>query len=323
MQLGVGLPSFASESHAIPRERFEQYASLTEEYGFAGAWSIEHLVEPPTYATSQIDPLTTLSYVTGTTKTIPVGTCVLLLPLRNPLMLARRVAAIQELSGRRVSLGMGTGYVEGEFDVAQVPIEERSSRYLEGIELLRRLFEEDSVTFDGEYYDVTDFRLEPKTRPPRLLAAATGHDTDDGRRMYRGVKERFTHADGWIAPPFAMDLLDADWGLVAEHLEARGRDPEGMEKVALQFFHLEPSDHPAQVERVQRSVFEDFLGPQRDIEWCMKNWLNGTVEEVRDHLAAYEQRGFDEVILYPVVGDESELDRQLRLYRDLLLPQYP
>lgn len=62
MKLGVGLPSFASETHAISPHRFRRYARLADEYDFAGAWLIEHLGENPNYDTSLLDPLTTLSF---------------------------------------------------------------------------------------------------------------------------------------------------------------------------------------------------------------------------------------------------------------------
>ena len=323
MQLGVGLPSFASESHAIPPDRFERYSRLADEYGFSGAWLIEHLVQPPTYATSQLDPLATLSYVAGATETLPVGTSVLLLPLRNPVMVAKRAATIQHLAGQRLTLGLGTGYVDEEFEAVGVPIEERSRRYREGLELLSRLLTEETVTFDGEFYSVEEFRLEPRLgRPPRLLAGGGGVGDDD-RRVAESVKARLDHADGWIAAPGPRDDVESDWRAFADYLDAQGRDPDGVDTVALQYLHLAPGDRSAQAERVQRRAYGRMVGPERSADYAMENWLSGSVEEVRRHLAAYERLGFDEVILYPVVNDPAALDRQLRLYRDLLLPEYP
>ena len=322
MQLGVGLPSFSSESHALPPHRFERYARTAEEFGFAGAWLIEHLARAPTYASSLLDPLSTLSYVAGATDSIPIGTSVLLLPLRDPVLVAKRAATIQHLAGRRLTLGLGTGYVEEEFDAVGVPMEERSERYLEGIELLYRLFHEDVVTFDGEFYSVEEFRLEPGLgRPPRILAGGGGHDTDEGRRVYRSVKSRLDYADGWIAAPGPMDAVSADWASFADYLDSTGRDPEAVEKVALQYLHLVPGEEGA-VARQQRNAYREMVGPARSAEYAMENWLSGTVGEVRERLAAYEREGFDEVILYPVTPDPSAAERQLRRYRDLLLPEF-
>ena len=324
MQLGIGLPSFASETHAIPPERFRRYARLAEEYEFAGAWLIEHLIEPPSYATSLLDPLTTLAVTAGETETLPLGTSVMLLPLRNPVMVAKRAVTIQHLTGRQLTLGMGTGYVQAEFDAVGVPMEERSARYREGIELIRRLFDEDEVTFDGEFFSVDEFRLEPNLgQPPRILAGGGGVDTDDGRRVLRSVKERLLHADGWIAAPRDPQTLEKDWAEFSSYLDAEGRDPDAMDKVALQYLHLVTEDDPEKARKRQRNVYDRVIGADRPVEHATKNWLTGTVDEVRETLDAYDRQGFDEVILHPMSTTPGELDRQLRLYRELLSPAYP
>lgn len=324
MQLGVGLPSFASESHAIPPHRFRRYARLADEHDFAGAWLIEHLSENPNYDTSLLDPLTTLSLVAGETETLPVGTSVLLLPLRNPVLTAKRAVTLQHLSDRRLTLGMGIGYVEAEFEAAGVPMEERSARYRESIELIRRLFDEDEVTFDGDFYSVDSFRLEPNLgQPPRILAGGGGIATDDGRTVVDSVKERLLYADGWIAPPRSLDILEADWTEFAEYLESTQRDPATVDKVALQYLHLVPGDDTEQAHRVQRTVYGDILGDDRSVDHATENWLTGTVEEVIATLDEYERQGFDEIILHPMTHTSAELDRQLRLYRKFLLAEFP
>lgn len=324
MQLGIGLPSFSSDTHAIPSDRFRRYARLADELDFAGAWVIEHLTENPNYATSLLDPLTTLALVAGETETLPVGTSVLLLPLRDPVMAAKRAVSLQHLSSRRVTLGLGTGYVEAEFDAVGVPMAERSARYLEAIELMRRLFEEDEVTFEGEFYSVEEFRLEPNLgKPPRMLAGGSGVETDEGRRVSKGVKQRLLHADGWIAPPRTTTAIESDWSDISAYLESQGRDPERVDKVALQYLHLVPGENSEQAHREQRNVYGGIVGSGRSVEEATKNWLSGTVSEVRSTLETYRGLGFDEVILYPVTHEPADLDRQLRLYHDLLLSEFP
>lgn len=324
MQLAVGLPSFASETHILPPETFRRYARLAEEYDFAGAWLIDHYIKPPTYATSMLDPLTTLSFVAGETEMLPVGTSILSLPLRDPVMVAKRAATLQHLSDRRVTLGLGTGYVEAEYDAVGVPMEERSRRYLEGIELIRRLFDEDTVTFEGEFYTVDGLRLEPSSgRPPRILAGGGGVDMEGERRVVTSVKKRLLHADGWIAPPRSPDVVEHDWAAFSDYLESEGRDPETADKVLLQYLHLEPGHDEEQVHQRQQKVYGEIVGSNRSVEAASANWLTGTVDEVTATLTEYKRQGFDEVILHPMVRTHTDLDRQLRLYRDLLRPEFP
>ncbi|MDX1746135.1 MAG: LLM class flavin-dependent oxidoreductase, partial [Halobacteriales archaeon] len=301
MKLGVGLPSYASDPHRIPPNRLRRYAQQAEEREFAGAWLIEHLVRPPTYATSLLDPLTTLAHVAGATETLPLGTSVLLLPLRDVVMVAKRAATIQHLAGDRLTLGLGTGYVEEEFDAVGVPIEERSARFLEGIELLRALFAGERVTFAGDYFSVSDFQLEPVTDPPpRILTGGGGTDrpTKDGsgteRVVLDSVKRRIDAADGWIAPPRAPDVLETDWTAFASRLDSQGRDPDSVDRVALQYLHLEPGD-PEQARRHQRREAADFIGPDRTVDEIEDAWLFGSVDDIKERLRRYERQGFDQV----------------------------
>lgn len=105
MKLGVALPSFGSNDCRVTVRQLERYARRAEEYGFEGAWELEHLVRPPIYQISWLDPLTTLATVAGTTETISIGTSILILPMRNPVLVAQRAATIQHLSEGRLTLG--------------------------------------------------------------------------------------------------------------------------------------------------------------------------------------------------------------------------
>lgn len=324
MRLSVGLPTFASDTHRVPPGRLNKYANAAEDYGFAGGWVIDHILPTPTYASSLLDPLTTLAQVAGETETLPIGTSILILPLRNPVLVAKRAATLQHLSEGRLTIGLGTGYVEAEFDAVGVPAAERSERFLEGIKLLRALLHEDSVTFDGQYYSVDEFSLEPvPPRPPRILVAGGGIDTPNGRIVRDSVTARIQHADGWIAPPRTPEILASDWAAFEDFLESKDSKPEAVDKVLLQYLHLVPGEDDDQILRSQRNVYREVLGPERSTDYALEQWLTGNVEDIRSTLRTYEQQGFDEVILHPMVTEPSELLRQLRLYRDELLITYP
>lgn len=324
MELGIGLPSFASDTHILPAERLQSYAQTAESLDFAGAWLIEHLLQPPTYATSQLDPLITLSTIAGATDSLPIGTSVLLLPLRNPVLVAKRAASLQHLADRRLTLGLGAGYVEAEFAAVGVDRDNRGERFREGIEILSRLFSEDTVSFDGDHFTLEDFKLEPTIRgpTPRLLAGGGGIERDGERFVPRGVRHRFAHADGWIAAPDTRENLEADWEDIAAYLENQGREPESLDRIALQYLHLEPGETERHVRRSQKKVYDGLVGPDRTAEYAMKSWLSGTVEQVKERLADYERQGFDQVILHPVAREPAAVDRQLRLFHEELQPAY-
>lgn len=320
MKLGVALPSFASDDCRVTARQFERYARRAEEYGFAGVWELEHLVQPPTYRTSWLDPLTTLATVAGVTETVPIGTSILILPMRNPVLVAQRAATVQHLSEGRLTLGLGLGYVEAEFDAVNVPFEERSPRFSEGLELLYRLLHEDRVTFDGEFYNIEEFSLEPDVRPPRVLAGGGGVEADGERHVPVPIKTRVARVDGWIAPSGPPELRGRDWSEIAEHLEAEGRDPAAFDRVALNYTYLVPGAGSETATEKQRAVFEEYITGSRGSSEELH--LPGTVEDVREQLTEYEAADFDQVILGPPTYDPIEIDRQLLLWRDELLPGF-
>jgi alkanesulfonate monooxygenase len=323
MDLSVGLPSFATDGHRIPASRFEGYAREAEACGFAGGYVIEHLAESPNYATSLLDSLTTLATVGGATESLPLGTSILILPMRDPVLVAKRAATIQHLCDRRLTLGVATGYVESEYETVGVPFEERSPRFLEGIEILHRLLNEETVTFEGEFYSVEEFRLEPKpSMPPRVLTGGGGLDVDGERRVLKSVQRRIDHADGWIASPRDTGVLENDWSYFEGRLEETGRDPEDVDRVGLQYVHLVPIDDPELARAKQRKAFGRMLGTARTVEEATGSWLSGTVPEIHETLTIYEEMGFDEVILHPVTNTPGELHRQLSLWRDHLLSEF-
>ena len=321
MDLSVGLPSFATDGHRIPASRFERYARHAEACGFAGGYVIEHLEEPPTYATSLLDSLTTLATVGGATESLPLGTSILILPMRNPVLVAKRAATIQNLSGQRLTLGLGQGYLEEEYDAVGVPFEERHRRFTEGLALLYRLLNQDTVTFDGQFYQVEDFHLEPTlTRAPRILAGGGGKEIDGEWKVARGVKERIAMVDGWLSSSGAA--IEKTWPVLADHIESKGDNPTRADRVGLQHIHLVPGDDEELEREKQRKVFHDFVTEKRGIEYADNQCLTGTIDQIVDRLRQYEATGFDQVILHPAAHEPRDLDEQLDLWADHLLPAF-
>ena len=133
MELGVqGLNAKATLSPAVTR----RIARRAEELGYTSWWAGEHVVlpSPRTPASPMdprdpvLDPLVHLSYVAACTETMELGTAVIILPQRNPVVLAKQVASLDVLSGGRLLLGVGAGYLEPEMTAVGVPMSERGGR---------------------------------------------------------------------------------------------------------------------------------------------------------------------------------------------------
>jgi probable F420-dependent oxidoreductase len=164
VHFGVILPNYGKDASpgAIRRT-----AKLAEELGFDSVWTTEHIIVGPEGVDPYgrvYDPLVTLGWIAGWTERIGLGTSILLVPLHNPMHLAKEVATLQELSGGRFHLGVGMGWHKDEYDFMGVPFEGRGRRANEAIRLMRALWSGER-NFDGEYWSFHDATAEPHPSP--------------------------------------------------------------------------------------------------------------------------------------------------------------
>jgi probable F420-dependent oxidoreductase len=133
---------------------FKQYASS---YPYAADGKI-----PAPSGTGLLDPMVTLSYLAARTRTVRLGTAMLLLPQRNPVYTAKEVSSLDWLSDGRVDLGIGVGWLKEEFDALNVPWEKRGVRTDDYVEVLRTLWCDDTSSFSGSTYELPPCEMFPK-----------------------------------------------------------------------------------------------------------------------------------------------------------------
>ncbi len=211
-------------------------AEAAEESGIESLWTVEHVVVPEGYEspypyaptgkmpggeTSPIpDPLAWLAYVAALTTTVRLATGILILPQRNPVILAKECATIDVLSGGRLELGVGIGWLAEEFQAIGVPFDERVDRTEEYISALRALWSSDE-TFDGKFTSFERARSNPKpVQDGGIPIVVGGHTKAAARRAGR-------LADGFF-PARPQNLAE----LIAECRRAateEARDPDAIE----------------------------------------------------------------------------------------------
>jgi probable F420-dependent oxidoreductase len=238
MQIGIHLPHAGKQ--ATPA-LIKRHAIRAEALGLADIWVSEHIIVPrATFPRSPIffDPVVTLSWVAAVTERIRLGTSVLVLPMRHPLPLAKELATLQNLSGGRLILGAGVGWLEAEFAALGVPFNERGRRMDDGIAMMRAVWTQDPVTFRSKYIpaEITEMTMRPFPVAPIPLWLAA--DSDAALRRTTRI------ADGWhgtrytpeaAAPVIARlraDRPGTDF-TVSMRVEWNGRDQSELEaKVA-------------------------------------------------------------------------------------------
>jgi probable F420-dependent oxidoreductase len=317
MRFGLRLPSYAWPDATYERVRqLGKYARRAEEAGFDSLWVIEHLlVSPALYAVAWHDPLAVLAHVAAVTERIRLGTAILVLPLRHPAIVAREVIALDFLSAGRFILGVGTGWEEREFTAIGVPLKERGPRLDEGLDVIRRLLSEESVTHHGRFYSLDEVSMEPRPpRPPEVWIAggSLGHapKTPDKPYMAPAVLDRIARADGWMSRSSGSDatMVKSDWQIVREHLCSIGRDPRTLTFAHTQFVHVSEAPTREQAIADQGPLFTRVMGDHRGFEDLAASYLLGTIDDIQRRIADLAAVGLQELILTPVTDDPQQID---------------
>ncbi len=188
---------------------FEEYASR---YPYAEDGRIP---APP--GSGLLDPLITLTYLGARTSTVRLGTAMLLLPQRNPVYVAKEVSTLDRLSGGRVDLGVGVGWLREEFDALNVPWEHRGRRTDEYLEVLRTLWVDNPSSYHGETYDLPDCEMFPKPVQQPHPPIHVGGETAAAMRRVARVGQ------GWHTFNRSPAELAAGLSELDAHLEEAGR----------------------------------------------------------------------------------------------------
>jgi len=226
MLIGFGAP--VSGAWAGP-ENLAGFAQRAEELGYASLWTFQRLLIPadreklgPEYR-SVLDPLVSLAYAAARTARIRLGVAVVNLPFVSPAYLAKQASTLDLLSGGRLDLGLGTGWLREEFAASGVSDERRGARAEEYVRALHTLFRDEVSEFSGEFYTVPPSRMAPKSAGPALLL---------GGSAPAALRRAGRLADGWMSRS-ATDLtrIGEQIAVVRGAAEKAGKDPAAVRVV--------------------------------------------------------------------------------------------
>ncbi len=226
-QLSFGLFAMNTGPCTVP-ETAARIARRAEETGWESLWLGEHVVlpEPRTGASPMeprdkiLDPVVALSFLAAHTRHVRLGTGVIILPQRNPLVLAKQLASLDVLSGGRLIIGIGAGYLAPEFRALGVPLADRGRRTDEYLAAMRAIWTMEQPAFHGRYVDFADVQAFPHpVQQPCPPVVVGGHSPGAYRRAV-------TMAHGWYG--WGQDPAAAERAVAALHTAMRehGRPPE-------------------------------------------------------------------------------------------------
>lgn len=219
-------------------ENMVRMAEKAEQVGLESMWTFEHVIVPMDYQsrypyhesgkfpaapdTTFIDPLIALSHLAAVSKTLRLGTGINIVPQTNPLLLAKQAASLDHLSGGRLMLGVGVGWLAEEYAAMGTPFERRGARMDDILTAMKKVWSGDVVEHRSEFLDWSGFKSYPlpvqKPRIPLIIGGTTP----------AAIRRVVAHGDGWITVGSPEELA-APSGLLREQAAAAGREMASIE----------------------------------------------------------------------------------------------
>ena len=270
-----------------------KYCAAAEDLGFDSLWAIDRLFG----AYPVLEPYTVLTWAAASTKRVRIGSTVLLSALRNPVWLAKEIATLDYMSGGRIDLGISLGGTEQAYTSVGIPMNQRAGRMVEGVKIMKMLWSEDNVTWQGKYQQLKEATILPKPIQksiPILIGAANDNACARAGRI----------ADGWIANAFSTpDQVKQRWQKVQDGARAVGRDTSKLTCSKLLYLWVDDNEEKA------KKIAMDFYQPQYPTIKVENFMACGPADKCVKFIQAYLDAGVTNIILGPTGMDIGQLER--------------
>ena len=297
---GVAARNFTAYPEMPDARALVEYGVKMEQLGFDSIWVWDHILLGVEPSFPIIESLTLLTAIAARTRTIKLGTGILVLPLRNPVVLAKQLSSMDQLSGGRLIMGMASGWYKREFDAVGVPYEKRGKIMDENLSILKRFWTEDMVKGDYSFHKIPAGVMFPKPvqkpRPPILI----------GGYVDRVLQRAAVAGDGWITYFYRPESFAKSWAKIRDFATEGGKDPDTL---------LNAAQLPIRIGK-SRAEIESGMMEWLGKEWDYASWSDstkdsailGTVDECVAQLKAHLAAGVQKIIFVPYKYEMEQIE---------------
>ena len=309
IKLGVHIPVMGFDGNEPTKEQVISLAQYAEALGYDSLSVNDHIV----FHTSWLDAIATLSAVAAATTRILIGTSILNIVVRNPVVCAKALAAIDILSSGRLFAGVGPGSHIGDYDACGIDFNERWPRFSEALEILVKLlnssnnYSGEPLDYNGKYYTLKDMLLTPKPvqKPhPPIYVGSWGSDA--------GLKRLAKYSNGWMASAYNITpaKFKEKWNFLLAYRKSLGKEEEEPfdNSVMSMFGYIH--DDKDKIRKVVKEILSPSLRrPAEDLEQML---LFGSLDECLRKIKDLVNAGVNRIHFWPVVDYKD----QIRIFKN-------
>ena len=300
------------EGDSFSREQILSFAQKAESLGYDSLSVNDHVV----FRTSWLDAISTLSAVAAITNEIKLGTSILNIVVRNPVICAKALSTIDILSsGRLFAVGVGPGSHKGDYDICGIPFEERWKRFTEALQVLQIVWNNNNkeqknstlTNYSGRYYRFEKVSVQPKPfqkpHPPIYIGSWGSSEA--------GLKRVAKYGDGWMASAYNItpDKFKVKWKILLSYRQALGKDIQSFENSVMSMFGYIDNDRN-RAHRMAKDVLSPALGrPTEELESLL---LFGSPDHCLEKIRALSEAGVKRIHFWPV----SDYLEQIEIFRN-------
>ena len=296
---GVALRNFTRYPEMPSAQGLIEYGIRAEKLGYESLWAWDHILLGVEPNFPIIEALSILTAIAARTQNIRLGIGILVMPMRNPVILAKELGSLDLISNGRLVVGAAVGWYKREFMALGVDFHERGKIMERSLDIVKRLWTEPRVTVDFPPYLIKDAVMYPKPvqkpHPPILI----------GGYVEAVLRRAATKGDGWLTYYYTAESFASNWAKIRGFAQQAGRDPD---------------------ELISTNQLPIAVGPRARVEGPMREWLQtdwdyaswsestaesaiiGTVDECVEQLKKHVATGVDRIIFVPYRYQDEQLE---------------
>jgi alkanesulfonate monooxygenase len=300
VDFGLAIKNFVGPTETPDVDAIIAYAERAEALGFESLWAWDHVILGVEPSFPILDAVGILTAIAARTRTIKLGTGVMVLPLRNPTVAAKALGTLDAISKGRLILGVAAGWYAREFDAVGVPFKQRGRLFERNLDILTRLWTEDRVSLQVDEFNLREAVMRPRPaqrpRPPILI----------GGYVDAVLRRVATKADGWLTYFYTPESYRTAWAKIAGFAREAGRDPATLTGTNQLAIYVGRSR--AETEAPMRHWLETEWDVAAWSESTIEHAIRGTADECVAQLCAHLDTGVDRLILIPYRYDPAQVE---------------